>query len=355
MAKKIQDPNYHWVIEHNKIIYLYKKNILFQDSLDHWHNGICRLLKVSEDEAKNWIEHCFVNSKNFDIKKFLEKSNEFFKCKIEFYDINKNLLIYANQVENNHQFYIAGHIGSDHAQLIDVSTNSPASMIEYSKDYFEHGTNSRKGYGDFLAQSTWRIEKAHRYYNLVIENINLSNSKFNECLNVLDVGSGYGFMRIPYEENGHVTTGIEISDYAAEIAKREYKLETIVGDISALPKGNEFDLILCFDIIEHIEKPRQFIKQVSEKLKSGGYLVIRTPNLQSLEAKVFGDKFHSFKLEHLNYFSVKSLTYVFMDLDFEIIFIKTTSHLFDGFKGIDTNSIEKSHLGSDIFCIIRKK
>ena len=171
---------------------------------------------------------------------------------------------------------------------------------------------------------------------------------------VLDIGSGYGFMRLPYEKNGFTTYGVEVSSHAAEVAKRKFGLDTFIGEISDLIDAENYDLILAYDIIEHIKAPDQFFAKCASILNPGGFLVLRTPNLFSLEAQAFGEKFHSFKREHLHYFSVESLAMLLMSNSLKIIDSSTLSHLFSGFINIDCASLEKSGLGSDIFCISRK-
>ena len=86
-------------------------------------------------------------------------------------------------------------------------------------------------------------------------------------------------------------------------------------------------------------------------LKKKGLLFIRTPNIESIEFKLLGNKFYSLKAEHLNYFSPLSLTYYLKKNGFEIILLETTSHIFKGFDSLDFNIFEKTMMGSDILCI----
>ena len=328
--------------------------ILFEDTIDHWQNGICRLLKLNDQTVRDWIEYCLNFSEHMNAVELIRASNKFFDCNPLKINKKNELIIYASSVEDDETVCIAGSLDEKHAKLLDVNTGSLAAAPEYSEDYFQHGTNARKGYGNLFAQSDWRIEKAYRFFDLVMQNIDVPEIKNGKRLKVLDVGSGYGHMRLPFEENGYSTIGLEISEFAANVAEANYNLKTIIGDLSSLEEDQEYGIILCYDIIEHVENPSRFLRKLNKLNENGGYLVIRTPNLGSLEAKVFGDQFHSFKLEHLNYFSVESLSLLLMEHGFEIILVSTFSHLFDGFKCIDTASIERSHLGSDIFCVVRK-
>ena len=355
MSDEVTHNKYFWEVQDGSILCYLGSNLLFEDTLDHWQNGVCRLLKLPDQNVRNWVEYCLGYSTSMSIIELIEASNEFFS--VEQISVNKidNSIVYAESVEGDETLSVVGSPCGKHATLRNSHSGLMADPPQYTEEYFEHGTNARKGYGDLLAQSEWRIEKAYRFYNLVTEKINEQKFKNRKYPKVLDVGSGYGHMRLPFEKNGYTTCGLEISEFAAKVAKENYNLETIVGDFSELKVDDKFGIVLCYDIIEHVTDPNIFIGKLNKLLEVSGYLVIRTPNLRSLESRVFGQHFHSYKLEHLNYFSVESLSTLLMKYGFDITSISTFSHLFNGFKCVDTPSLERAHLGSDIFCIARKK
>jgi 2-polyprenyl-3-methyl-5-hydroxy-6-metoxy-1,4-benzoquinol methylase len=46
-------------------------------------------------------------------------------------------------------------------------------------------------------------------------------------------------------------------------------------------KDQQFDVVTCIEVIEHLENPRQMIRDLSRVLKKEGVLVITTPNNES--------------------------------------------------------------------------
>jgi 2-polyprenyl-3-methyl-5-hydroxy-6-metoxy-1,4-benzoquinol methylase len=344
-----------WKETNGRIECFLNEQKIFSDSCDHYQNAICRLLCIDDETARAWIESCYRNSaKKFTCQILIECTKKFFKEDKFPKEINPKEIIYSKSVEGSKDFEIIGSFEEKHATLRYTGSNEIAEPPKYEKDYFEHRTASRVGYKNLLEQSDWRIEKSNRYFNKINEILKTNGFKLKKNGSVLDIGSGYGFMRLPYENEGFKTHGIELSKFAAKIAKKKFRLETHVGEFSDFNALNEYELILAYDIIEHIRKPRQFISKCFSILSKNGFMVIRTPNLFSLEASAFGERFYSFKREHLQYFSIESLALMLMDYNFKIVDVSTISHIFSGFSGIDFASLEKSGLGGDIFCIAIK-
>lgn len=101
-------------------------------------------------------------------------------------------------------------------------------------------------------------------------------------LKVLDVGCGVGSISLYLAAQGAEVTGIDISPRAIKIAnqaKTEVGLKNVVfrqGTLRAEPK--KYDLVVCFEVIEHIENDEAFVKQILVNLKPNGLLVLSTPS-----------------------------------------------------------------------------
>ncbi|RLE02740.1 MAG: hypothetical protein DRJ13_05245 [Bacteroidetes bacterium] len=52
----------------------------------------------------------------------------------------------------------------------------------------------------------------------------------------------------------------------------------LLKDISWPVDSNSIDLIVCDNVLEHIEDPDQLFMEIHRVIKDGGYLCIRTPN-----------------------------------------------------------------------------
>jgi len=91
---------------------------------------------------------------------------------------------------------------------------------------------------------------------------------------VLDLG--YAQLPNPFLGNFRVV-GFDLAPPRGEVSYAE----TIQGDcmdIERVLAGRQFDTILCGELIEHLEEPYRFLRQLKKLLKPGGRLVLSTPN-----------------------------------------------------------------------------
>lgn len=89
-------------------------------------------------------------------------------------------------------------------------------------------------------------------------------------------------------------TGIDISE--SQLARNEKLQHRICGDLQKFSLGrSEFDVIVCWDVIEHLARPLDAIANMAASLRPGGVLVLAFPNLWSLKGlitKLTPFKFH---------------------------------------------------------------
>jgi 2-polyprenyl-3-methyl-5-hydroxy-6-metoxy-1,4-benzoquinol methylase len=99
---------------------------------------------------------------------------------------------------------------------------------------------------------------------------------------VLDAGCGWGYgSNILALAGATSVVGIDISESVIESARAEAEpgVELIVGDILELPyEDGEFDVIVCFEVIEHVEQQQEVLKELRRVLAIDGVLLISSPN-----------------------------------------------------------------------------
>ena len=98
---------------------------------------------------------------------------------------------------------------------------------------------------------------------------------------VLDVGSSSGYLARPLAERGNIVVGLEL-DPAAAHAAEPYCEQVLVGDVETMELPLErasFDVVLCGDVVEHLRDPVAALARLRPLLRSGGRLVLSTPNV----------------------------------------------------------------------------
>jgi glycosyltransferase involved in cell wall biosynthesis/SAM-dependent methyltransferase len=103
---------------------------------------------------------------------------------------------------------------------------------------------------------------------------------------VLDLASGEGYGTFLLSNTAKHVIGIDIDPGAVTHASDTYKRENIEfrqGSITDIPiAGTEiFDVIVCFEAIEHISDHETLFVEIKRLLKKDGILIISTPNKQS--------------------------------------------------------------------------
>jgi len=97
---------------------------------------------------------------------------------------------------------------------------------------------------------------------------------------ILDVGAGEGFTLQKLKDNkiGEKLEGIEYMDEAIKLGKHYHPDITIKkGDIYKLPyKDNSFDVVICSEVMEHLEDPEKALKELKRVTKK--YLLLSVPN-----------------------------------------------------------------------------
>ena len=104
----------------------------------------------------------------------------------------------------------------------------------------------------------------------------------------LDIGCGNGKFIRDMNSLGWQFEGVEFNPIAVDIC-RKAGLKVFDGDLNtAAFKDNSFDLVSARQVIEHIPDPVNFMNEIARILKSGGRLVIKTPNSLALGRRWFG-------------------------------------------------------------------
>lgn len=191
----------------------------------------------------------------------------------------------------------------------------------YNQDYFL-GAKAGFGYANYEEDKHKGNETLKRY----LEEI----GKFvPQRGRLLDVGAATGVFLESAMKYGWEAEGVEISDYAAEAARRKgLKVQTGIMESLGYP-NNHFDAITMLDVLEHVSDPQEVLRAVHRLLRSGGVVVINTPNTGSFFARLMGKRWHLLvPPEHLFYFNTDNLTKLLAKEGFRVCLVTTIGKRF---------------------------
>jgi len=115
---------------------------------------------------------------------------------------------------------------------------------------------------------------------------------------LLDVGCGDGRFLRHAKEQGFEIWGIDFDKKSVENIKRNLGIDTVFAMSLeefyeyAKEKNLKFDVITFFEVLEHQDKPREFLEMVKGLLKEGGYIAGSVPNRESIFQKELNQKIY---------------------------------------------------------------
>lgn len=111
-------------------------------------------------------------------------------------------------------------------------------------------------------------------FDQLLKDVKLKNKK------LLEVGHGLGFFSQEADKRGASVTGIDVGKKLATLSKKRVSNgKFIVASADNIPfKDNTFDIVLCTEVIEHMDNPLAALKEIYRVTKVDGLIVITTPN-----------------------------------------------------------------------------
>ena len=102
---------------------------------------------------------------------------------------------------------------------------------------------------------------------------------------VLDVGCGGGVLSEALAALGAQVTGLDLAEKSLQTAKlhlleSDLEVDYKNQDVAAFSEANQqqFDVVCCLEMLEHVPKPKAIIEACLKALKPGGWLFLSTLN-----------------------------------------------------------------------------
>ncbi len=198
-----------------------------------------------------------------------------------------------------------------------------------------------------LSQEWWdengKFRVLHQIRPLRIQYIldQLQDRNF-KTLNILDVGCGGGLVSESLSKLGAKVTGVDFIKKNIEIAKnhaikKNIKVDYLHANIEKMNLRKKYDVIIMFEILEHLDDWRNFLLNINKNLNKNGTIIISTIN-RNLISKMFAIYFAE---NILNWIPKGTHSYKKLIKPNEIYsFMKSNNFKFKNIKGLVFNPFE---------------
>jgi len=108
-------------------------------------------------------------------------------------------------------------------------------------------------------------------------------------LRVLDVGGGAGWELLALRESDSRVQATQVVDLdpGAQALAQANGHGYFCGRIEDFETEERFDLVVLLNLIEHVQDPEQVMRKVRSLLAPGGLVLVKTPNWDALDARLF--------------------------------------------------------------------
>lgn len=169
----------------------------------------------------------------------------------------------------------------------------------------------------------------------------INGMNLNKNLAILDVGCGQGKILEKLHQIGF--SQLYGCDWLTRDTNDFFEYSTIDLNLNGLSKynGNSFDLIICSDVLEHMENPTQVLREINRVMKPDAKAIITIPNAWNIQERMlflFSANSSRYKSErrsspfgHISFFTIEILESIFDRAKLKILNISAGDNFFQGY------------------------
>ena len=176
---------------------------------------------------------------------------------------------------------------------------SPAQLEAFYHAYAK--THQRRG---FDASRAIRQSRRRRGRNALLWEIDVLRPLKGARL--LEIGCSTGGLLLDAKERGATVFGVEIDGTARGFVDRQLGIRCF-EELGGIPSDLTFDIVIAMNLIEHLPDPKAWIASIYRRVSPGGLLALWTPNGGQADELAAGWVGFRVDLDHLNYFSKRTL------------------------------------------------
>ncbi len=156
--------------------------------------------------------------------------------------------------------------------LVRVEPTPAAEEVRglYTESYFDRDFSCGVRKGTYLESEAMRVEEYREVLSVI--------RSYRPFGRLLEVGCAAGSFLNYAKRSGYQVQGVDISAWAADMAREQFQVQVQVGRLVEAGFPDEsFDVIFFGDLLEHEPEPVELVREATRVLRPGGLIAIKTP------------------------------------------------------------------------------
>ncbi len=211
---------------------------------------------------------------------------------------NKSELIYVQKFANHFEHKIVSCLLCSFTYVDNIPSQN------YYSEYYKN-------------QSKYEGTRQHEIHDkFTYETFDFILKKYiSKNADILDIGCSTGKLLHYFKKKGYKNLmGIEPAPACKKIAKRNYDITIKTSTLENFKTNKKYDLIIFSQVLEHLIDLRTAIIDSYRLLKDNGMIFIGVPDAGNFY-KEFDEPYGEFSTEHINFFTLKSLSFLMSRFD----------------------------------------
>ena len=189
---------------------------------------------------------------------------------------------------------------------------------------------------DLLTAYETAIDETHsensslriRSFKRAMQKVLNSNSEISSNMTprLVDIGCAGGEFPAVAASLGFDVVAFEPSRHLSEIGREKFKLDIRSSAFDRKQFGeSSIDIVTLWDVLEHVDSPRDLLTDVMWVIRPGGFLILNLPMIDTFTARVLRYQWPFYLHVHLYYFTNKTIRRFLEQFGGEIISVKSYS------------------------------
>ena len=142
---------------------------------------------------------------------------------------------------------------------------------------------------------------------------------------IIDVGGGGGELATSLAKTGLFRDVVVVEPQPLNL--HDSRIRVVQSSFEELVVPSRADVVVAFEVLEHIVDPETFLSKVREILKPDGVFIFSTPNVDGFETSVLKTRSRALWFDHVRLYNTRSIEILVGRCGFVVVQIETPGRL----------------------------